>query len=235
MTMSDKFAELKEQCCQANLELPRLGLVLYTFGNVSCCDRNAAVFAIKPSGIDYGALTPEDIVIVDFEGRRVSGSLRPSSDTPTHAVLYREYAGIGGIVHTHSTYATAWAQALRDIPAYGTTHADYLAGPVPCTGIMSDERIQGDYEAETGREIVDCLASRGLGAETGMALVAGHGPFTWGRDGAEAVFRARILEELARMAWLTEQLNPQARPLKNTLVMRHYLRKHGSGAYYGQG
>ena len=235
MTVSAKYAGLKEQCCEANLELPRLGLVLYTFGNVSCCDRAHGVFAIKPSGVDYQALRPDDIVIVDFEGRRVEGELRPSSDTPTHAVLYRQYAEIGGVVHTHSVYATAWAQAKRDIPAYGTTHADYLPGPVPCTDIMSDERIRGEYETETGREIIDCLTARGLGSETGMALVAGHGPFTWGRDAAEAVFRARILEELAHMAWLTEQLNPRACPLKETLISRHYLRKHGAGAYYGQG
>lgn len=229
------YDDLKEQCYRANMELPRLGLVLYTFGNVSCCDRQAGVFAIKPSGVDYEALRPEDIVIVGFDGAKVEGKMRPSSDTPTHAVLYRSYGEIGGIVHTHSTYATSWAQALRDIPVYGTTHADHLPVGVPCTALMSDARIQGEYEIETGNQIVDCLAERGLSAsEVEMVLVGGHGPFTWGKNASKAVFNARVLEELAKMALLTERINPEVNSLKASLIDRHYYRKHGSKAYYGQ-
>lgn len=229
------YGELKRVCCEANRQLPALGLVLYTFGNVSCADARLGVFAIKPSGVDYDVLQADDMVVVDFSGKVVEGCLRPSSDTPTHAELYRSFPGIGGIVHTHSTYATVWAQALRDIPVYGTTHADHLHTAVPCTGLMEDERIRGDYEIETGRLIVECLRARNISArDTGMALVGGHGPFTWGKDAAEALYRARVLEELAKMALLTEAANPGALPLKNAIINKHYARKHGKDAYYGQ-
>ncbi len=229
------FKRLKRQCCEANLLLPRLGLVLYTFGNVSCADRKRGVFAIKPSGVEYAKLKPEDIVIVDFDGNVVDGELRPSSDTPTHAVLYREFPEIGGVVHTHSVYATGWAQALRDIPIFGTTHADHLPTAVPCTEWMSDERIAGDYELETGRQIVDCFRQRQLNPEeVEMALVGGHGPFTWGKNAEKAVYNARVLEELARMAQVTVTVNPEAKTLKPAIIDRHYRRKHGKDAYYGQ-
>lgn len=229
------FKRLKRQCCEANLQLPRLGLVLYTFGNVSCADRKRGVFAIKPSGVEYAELKPEDIVIVDFDGNVVDGELRPSSDTPTHAVLYREFPEIGGVVHTHSVYATGWAQALRDIPIFGTTHADHLPTAVPCTEWMSDERIAGDYELETGRQIVDCFRQRQLNPEeVEMALVGGHGPFTWGKNAEKAVYNARVLEELARMAQVTVTVNPEAKTLKPAIIDRHYRRKHGKDAYYGQ-
>ena len=229
------YEELKQICCEANLQLPKLGLVLYTFGNVSCCDREAGVFAIKPSGVDYDTLKPEHIVIVDFDGKKVEGALRPSSDTPTHAVLYRTYPELGGIVHTHSTYATAWAQSLRDIPIYGTTHADHLPSAVPCTDLMTDKRIQNDYEIETGFQIVDCFARKQLHVnEVEMVLVGGHGPFTWGEDAAKAVYNARVLEELAKMAFITGQINPSAPTLKQSIIDKHYHRKHGKDAYYGQ-
>ncbi len=229
------YEQLKQECLEANLQLPKLGLVLYTFGNVSCADRARGVFAIKPSGVEYDRLTAEMIVIVDFAGRVVEGKMRPSSDTPTHAVLYREFDSIGGIVHTHSPYATAWAQARRAIPLYGTTHADHLPCAVPCTEWMADDRIRNDYETETGLQITDCFRSGQLNPrEVEMVLVGGHGPFTWGKDAAKALYNARILEELARMALLTESVNPDAVPLKQSIIDKHYNRKHGANAYYGQ-
>lgn len=229
------YEQLKQECLEANLQLPKLGLVLYTFGNVSCADRARGVFAIKPSGVEYDRLTAEMIVIVDFAGRVVEGKMRPSSDTPTHAVLYREFDSIGGIVHTHSPYATAWAQARRAIPLYGTTHADHLPCAVPCTELMADDRIRNDYETETGLQITDCFRSGQLNPrEVEMVLVGGHGPFTWGKDAAKALYNARILEELARMALLTESVNPDAVPLKQSIIDKHYNRKHGANAYYGQ-
>ncbi len=229
------YEQLKQECLEANLQLPKLGLVLYTFGNVSCADRARGVFAIKPSGVEYDRLTAEMIVIVDFAGRVVEGKMRPSSDTPTHAVLYREFDSIGGIVHTHSPYATAWAQARRAIPLYGTTHADHLPCAVPCTEWMADDRIRNDYETETGLQITDCFRSGQLNPrEVEMVLVGGHGPFTWGKDAAKALYNARILEELARMALLTESVNPDAMPLKQSIIDKHYNRKHGANAYYGQ-
>ena len=229
------YEQLKQECLEANLQLPKLGLVLYTFGNVSCADRARGVFAIKPSGVEYDRLTAEMIVIVDFAGRVVEGKMRPSSDTPTHAVLYREFDSIGGIVHTHSPYATAWAQARRAIPLYGTTHADHLPCAVPCTEWMADDRIRNDYETETGLQITDCFRSGQLNPrEVEMVLVGGHGPFTWGKDAAKARYNARMLEELARMALLTESVNPDAMPLKQSIIDKHYNRKHGANAYYGQ-
>lgn len=227
--------ELKEQCFESNMQLPKLGLVIYTFGNVSCADRKRGVFAIKPSGVEYEAMTCRDIVIVDFDGKTVDGKLRPSSDTPTHAVLYRAFGNIGGIVHTHSVFATAWAQGARSIPVYGTTHADHSSTDIPCTELMSDAKIGRYYETETGNQIIDCFAAKSLNPdETQMVLVAGHGPFTWGENANKAVYNAKILEELARMALLTEQINPSAMRLKKSLIAKHYERKHGKGAYYGQ-
>ena len=229
------YSKLRRECLEANLQLPELGLVLYTFGNVSCSDREKGVFAIKPSGVKYEDLKEEDIVIVNFDGETVDGTMRPSSDTPSHAVLYRHFPQINGIVHTHSFYATSWAQAKRDIPIYGTTHADHLPVDIPCTEFMSDERINGDYEVETGMQIVEHFRNRNLDpAEVQMVLVGGHGPFTWGKDAAAALYNARVLEELAGMAIYTEQINPQTQELKHSIINKHYQRKHGKNAYYGQ-
>ncbi len=232
--MSD-FEQLKHQAYAANMELPRHGLVLYTFGNVSACDRDKAVFAIKPSGVAYEDLTPTQMVICDLEGTRVEGDLNPSSDTRTHAVLYRHFPDIGGVAHTHSTHATAWAQSMKPVPILGTTHADHLAMDVPCTAPLADDAIvNGNYEEETGNQIVRTFASLSP-AEVEMVLVANHGPFTWGRDAARAVYNSVVLEELARMALLTLTANPEAPKLKDSLIHKHYYRKHGKNAYYGQG
>ena len=229
------YKEIKEKAYLANMEIPRRNLAIYTFGNASACDRDAAVFAIKPSGVPYDDLSPDQMVIVDFDGEKVEGRLNPSSDTQTHAVLYRGFEGVGGVAHTHSPYAVGWAQAMRPIPIYGTTHADHLPGPVPCTAVMSDEMITGDYEEETGNQILQAFEKDGLSPlEYEMALVACHGPFTWGKDAAKAVYNSVVLEELAKMALFTEQANPDTPNLKKTLVMKHYERKHGRGAYYGQ-
>lgn len=229
------YAELKKTCFEANILLPKLDLVIYTFGNVSCVDRARGVFAIKPSGIDYESMSYRDIVIVDFAGKVVDGKLRPSSDSNTHCVLYNAFGNIGGIVHTHSAFATAWAQSLRSIPIYGTTHADHLATDIPCTELMAEDKIDNDYETETGNQIVECFAKKSLDPnQIQMVLVAGHGPFTWGNDASKAVYNAKVLEELARMALLTEQINPSAGRLKPALVAKHYERKHGKNAYYGQ-
>ena len=230
-----KFESLRKECYEANMELPKLGLVIYTFGNVSCIDRKAGVFAIKPSGVDYDKLKPEDIVIVGLDGKVADGSLRPSSDTNTHLELYKAFPSLGGIVHTHSTFAVAWAQAARAVPIYGTTHADHLAADIPCTEFMADDRIRNDYETETGLQIIDCFEKHNLdAAEIPMALVAGHGPFTWGKNAAKAVYHARVLEELCKMAYITELVNPKVQRLKDSLIQKHYNRKHGKDAYYGQ-
>jgi L-ribulose-5-phosphate 4-epimerase len=224
---------LREQVCRANQELVAKGLVVATFGNVSGIDRELGVVGIKPSGIDYDELVPGAIVLVDLAGRPVAGDLRPSSDTPTHVRLYREFPDIGGVVHTHSRYATAWAQARRPLPCYGTTHADYFRGTVPCTEVASDEQIGGDYEEETAVQIV--AAFRRLDYhEVPAVLVASHGPFTWGNDAAEAVYHAEMLEYAAELAALSLGISPRTRPAKRTLVDRHFLRKHGARAYYGQ-
>jgi len=230
------YETLKQECYEANMELPKLDLVIYTFGNVSCVDRAAGVFAIKPSGVDYDKLKPSDIVIVSLaDGKVVDGTMRPSSDTNTHLELYRAFPTLGGIVHTHSTFAVAWAQAARAVPLYGTTHADHLAADIPCTEFMADDRIRNDYETETGLQIIDCFKKQNLNpAEIPMVLVAGHGPFTWGATGAKAVYNARVLEELCKMAFITEQVNPRAPRLKDSLIQKHYNRKHGKDAYYGQ-
>lgn len=218
------------------MQLPKLGLVLFTFGNVSAVDRNRGVFAIKPSGVPYEKLQAGDIVIVDYDAKVVAGSLRPSSDTKTHALLYKTWPGIGGIVHTHSTYAVAWAQAGLDIPIFGTTHADHTHRDIPCAPALTDEMIQGDYEHETGHQIFNCFGERGLTyEEMEMVLLQNHGPFTWGKTAEKAVYNSAVLEELARMAYLTLQINPDTPRIKETLRKKHYERKHGSNAYYGQG
>ncbi|KRT13958.1 ribulose phosphate epimerase [Pedobacter ginsenosidimutans] len=229
------YQDIKEQAYLANMQLPKLGLVLFTFGNVSAADRSKGVFAIKPSGVPYEDLSPEKMVIVDFEGNTVEGSLRPSSDTKTHAVLYKHWAEIGGIVHTHSTYGTAWAQAQRAIPIFGTTHADHLTVDIPCAPPMADEMIKGNYEYETGFQIMNHFESLGLSyKEVEMILVGNHAPFTWGKTAGKAVYNSAVLETVAQMALLTEQINPQAPKLKDSLIEKHYERKHGDGAYYGQ-
>ncbi|MCF7803945.1 MAG: L-ribulose-5-phosphate 4-epimerase [Candidatus Marinimicrobia bacterium] len=228
-----KYQDLKEQVYECNMELPEHGLVIYTFGNVSAIDRDAGVFAIKPSGVDYEKLKPEDIVIVDLDYNVVEGDLRPSSDTKTHAVLYKNFPNIGGIVHTHSTYSVAWAQALKPLPIFGTTHADHLQNDVPITEVMSDEMIQGDYEEETGHQIVNTFQDLSY-EETQMVLVARHGPFTWGKTPEDAVYNSVVLEELAKMALFTRQINPEIPRLKQSIIDKHYLRKHGEDAYYGQ-
>ena len=230
------FQTLKETAYAANMQLPELGLVLFTFGNASAADRDKGIFAIKPSGVPYKALRPDDMVIVDFDNRIVEGTKRPSSDTKTHAVLYRHWEGIGGIVHTHSTYATAWAQAQRDIPLFGTTHADHLTADIPCAPVMPDDWIQGDYEYQTGIQIVQAFQDRGLDpAQVEMVLVANHAPFTWGKTVEKAVYHSAVLEELARMAYLTLQIRPDTPRMKDSLIEKHYQRKHGAQAYYGQG
>lgn len=230
-----RYRTIQQEAFEANMQLPKLGLVLFTFGNVSAADRTAGVFAIKPSGVPYEELTPEKMVIVDFEGGVVEGSLRPSSDTKTHAVLYKHWEGIQGIVHTHSTYATAWAQAQRDIPIYGTTHADHLTENIPCAPPMTDEMIKGDYEYQTGFQIMNCLQERGLSyTDIEMILVGNHAPFTWGKTAAKAVYNSAVLETVAHMALLTEQINANAPRLKEALIKKHYERKHGPLSYYGQ-
>lgn len=230
------YKTLKEEAYEANMQLPKLGLVLFTFGNVSAVDRDRAVFAIKPSGVPYENLKAEDIVIVDYEAKVVEGKMRPSSDTKTHALLYKTWDDIGGITHTHSTYAVAWAQAGRDIPIFGTTHADHTHRDIPCAPVLTDEMIQGDYEHETGHQILNCFAEKGLSPQdVEMVLLQNHGPFTWGKDAAKSVYNAAVLEEIARMAYLTLQINADTAVLKNTLRMKHFERKHGKDAYYGQG
>jgi len=231
--MTSPYQELKERAWSANQEIPRRGLAIYTFGNVSALDAARGVIAIKPSGVAYERLAVDDLVVVDLAGKIVEGRLRPSSDTPPHLVLYRAFPGIGGVVHPHSSYATGWAQARLPIPLYGTTHADHLAEDVPCTALMSDEAVERDYEVETGRQIVDCFAGRDP-LHTPMVLVAGHGPFTWGESPEQAVYHAAVLEELARMAFVTHTLDPAAARLPERLVRKHFERKHGKDAYYGQ-
>jgi len=231
--MHTHHRELKERAWAANMEIPKRGLAIYTFGNVSAYASDAAVLAIKPSGVPYETLTPADMVVVDLEGKVVEGSLRPSSDTRTHVVLYRGMRGLGGIAHTHSTYATGWAQACSAIPIYGTTHADHLAEAVPCTALMSDAAVQRDYETETGNQILECFRERDP-MHTPMVLVAGHGPFTWGATAEAAVYHAAVLEEIARMAFITRAIAPGVAPLPDRIVRKHFERKHGKDAYYGQ-
>jgi L-ribulose-5-phosphate 4-epimerase len=231
--MSSPYRELKERAWAANQEIPKRGLAIYTFGNVSALDAERGVIAIKPSGVAYDELKVDDLVVVDLEGQIVEGHLRPSSDTATHLVLYRNWKGIGGVVHTHSSYATGWAQARKPIPIYGTTHADHLAEDVPCTAVMTDDAIERDYEVETGRQILDCFKGRDP-LQTPMVLVAGHAPFTWGKTPEQAVYNAAVLEELSRMAFVTQMLDRSAERLPESLIRKHFERKHGKNAYYGQ-
>lgn len=229
------YKTLKQEAYEANMQLPKLGLVLFTFGNVSAVDRDRGVFAIKPSGVPYDALKPDDLVIVDYDARVVEGKMRPSSDTKTHALLYKSWDAIGGITHTHSTYAVAWAQAGRDIPIFGTTHADHTHRDIPCAPVLTDDMIRGDYEYETGHQILKCFRDKGLSFhEVEMILLQNHGPFTWGKDAAQSVYNAAVLEEIARMAHLTLQINADAVVLKDSLCRKHFERKHGKDAYYGQ-
>ncbi|HET6255570.1 MAG TPA: L-ribulose-5-phosphate 4-epimerase [Puia sp.] len=230
-----KYDHIQEAAFEANRQLPKLGLVLFTFGNVSAADHDLGVFAIKPSGVPYDDLSPEKMVIVDFEGRTVKGKLRPSSDTLTHALLYKEWPMIGGIAHTHSTFATAWAQSQRDIPIFGTTHADHNTVDIPCAPPMADEMILGDYEYQTGFQIINHFRDRGLNyEEVEMVLVGNHAPFTWGKTPDKAVYNSAVLESIAHMAYLTLQIDVNAPRLKDSLIKRHYERKHGPNSYYGQ-
>ncbi len=227
--------QLKQEVWAANMQLPALGLVLFTWGNVSGIDREKGLVVIKPSGVEYDEMKPEDMVVVDLQtGKVVEGSLRPSSDTPTHLELYRNFAEIGGVVHTHSRWATVWSQAKRPIPAFGTTHADYFYGDVPCTRLLTAEEISGDYELETGRVIVETFVGQDP-MERPAVLVASHGPFTWGKDAAEAVYHAAVLEEAAALAYLTDSMKDTAAVrMQQELLDKHFLRKHGKNAYYGQ-
>ncbi len=230
-----KHKDIKEEAYEANMQLPKLGLVLFTFGNVSAADRDSGVFAIKPSGVPYDELTPEKMVIVDFDANIVEGILRPSSDTKTHAVLYKHWDKINGIAHTHSTYATAWAQAQTDIPIFGTTHADHNTVDIPCAPPMSDEMIRGNYEHETGFQVMNCFKEKQLNyEEVEMILVGNHAPFTWGKTAAKAVYNSAVLENIAHMAYLTQSINADAQRLKEALIKKHFERKHGSDSYYGQ-
>jgi len=230
-----KYDHIKQSAYDANMQLPTLGLVIFTFGNVSAADRDLGVFAIKPSGVPYNELTPEKMVVIDFDGQTVEGQLRPSSDTRTHAVLYKHWEKVGGISHTHSTYATGWAQTQRDIPIYGTTHADHATVDIPCALPMDDEMIRGDYEYQTGFQIMNCLSERKISyLDLEMILVGNHAPFTWGKTPEKAVYNSGILEAIAKMAYLTERIFPGATKLKNTLINKHFKRKHGSTSYYGQ-
>ncbi|MDR2362952.1 MAG: L-ribulose-5-phosphate 4-epimerase AraD [Spirochaetaceae bacterium] len=231
----DSYKTLREEAFEANREIPRRNLAIYTWGNVSAFDPCRGVFAIKPSGVGYEALTAASMVIVDLDGNILEGSHRPSSDTDTHRVLYREFPGLGGITHTHSVFAVAWAQAGKPLPVFGTTHADHGVHPVPCTGFMSAEAVKNNYELETGNLIVETFKKSGLDpAHTPMVLVAGHGPFTWGKTAAQSVYHGAVLEEICRMALYTLVLNPAAESLPEHIINKHWERKHGPGAYYGQ-
>lgn len=228
--------KLKEEVFQANLDLPKHGLVKYTWGNVSAVDRDSGLFVIKPSGVTYEKMTAQDMVVVDLDGRVVEGKLNPSSDTLTHAVLYKHYPQIGGIAHTHSTWATIWAQAGLDVQAMGTTHADTFYGSVPCARFLTEKEVNDGYEVETGKVIIETFEKRGLDvlAVPGI-LLQGHGPFTWGKDAKTAVMNSVVLDEVSKMNFFTQKLNGLAEELPQRILDKHYLRKHGQNAYYGQG
>ena len=225
--------QLKQQVLEANLDLPRYGLVTFTWGNVSGIDRERGLVVIKPSGVDYDKMGIDDMVVLTLDGEQVEGDLRPSSDTPTHLVLYRQYADLGGVVHTHSTHATAWAQARRAIPILGTTQADYFHGDVPCSRLLTAAEVAEDYEGLTGHLVVETRGKVPPLTVPGI-LIANHGPFSWGKDPHQAVHNAVVLEEIARMAWISHQLNPQVERLPDYMLEKHYQRKHGKNAYYGQ-
>lgn len=228
--------ELKQKVYEANMELPRRNLVTFTWGNVSGIDREKGLVVIKPSGVEYDELKPEDLVVVDlYTGETVEGVLRPSSDTKTHLELYKAFPQLGGIVHTHSPYAVAWAQAGEDIPCYGTTHADYFYGSIPCARHLSHEELDEDYEKGTGTVIIETFRNRGIDPVAAPGVIChSHGPFTWGKDPAQAVYHAVVLEEVAKMALLTRQVDPNAAPAPQRIQDKHYTRKHGPNAYYGQ-
>ena len=227
--------ELKQKVYEANMELPRRGLITYTWGNVSGIDREKGLFVIKPSGVDYDVLKPSDMVVMDLEGNKVEGEMNPSSDTATHVELYNGFKEIGGIVHTHSPHATAWAQAGRALPCYGTTHADYFYGEIPCARNLTAEEIDEDYEKNTGKVIIETFQNRGIDpVHVPGVLCASHGPFTWGKDAAQAVYHAVVLEEVAKMAILTLTIDPDAQPAPQHVLDKHFMRKHGPNAYYGQ-
>ena len=227
--------ELRKQVYEANMELPRRNLVTYTWGNVSGIDREKGLVVIKPSGVEYDELTPENLVVLDLDGNRVEGELNPSSDTNTHLELYKAFPTLGGIVHPHPPYAVAWAQAGRDIPCYGTTHADYFYGAVPCARHLTKEELDEDYEKNTGKIIIDTFTDRGIDPVAVPGVIChSHGPFTWGKDAAQAVYHAVVLEEVAKMALLTRQVDSDAAPAPQYLQDKHYMRKHGPNAYYGQ-
>ena len=227
--------KLKHAVYEANMELPHRGLVTYTWGNVSGIDRERGLVVIKPSGVSYDELTPDDLVVLDLDGKVVDGKLNPSSDTKTHLELYKAFPEIGGIVHTHSPYAVGWAQAGRDIPAYGTTHADYFYGPVPCCRSLTEQEVEEDYERNTGLVIVETFRQRELDpVHVPGAICRNHGPFTWGKDAAQAVYHAVVLEEVAKMAVYTTQIAPDAQPAPQYVLDKHFLRKHGPNDYYGQ-
>ena len=227
--------ELKKQVWEANMELPRRGLVTYTWGNVSGIDRASGLFVIKPSGVEYEELTPEILVVMDLEGRRVEGELNPSSDTPTHLELYKAFSEIGGIVHTHSPYATSWAQAGRAIPCYGTTHADYFYGEIPCARNLTPEEIEEGYEKNTGKSIIEVFTGKNPVYVPGV-LCKNHGPFAWGKNAAQAVYNAVVMEEVAKMNMMAELLSPDTDcHTPQCMLDKHFMRKHGPNAYYGQG
>lgn len=229
------LTKLKKAVYEANMELPKCGLVTYTWGNVSGIDRQSGLMVIKPSGVEYEALTPEDLVVVDLNGNRVEGSLNPSSDTRTHLELYKAFPQLGGIVHTHSPYAVGWAQAGEDIPCYGTTHADYFYDSIPCARHLTQEELDEDYEKNTGTVIIEAFDRRRLDPVAVPGVICrSHGPFAWGKDPAQAVYHAVVLEEVAKMAALTRLVKPDAEPAPEHVVYKHYMRKHGPDAYYGQ-
>ncbi len=235
-----KYEKIRNEAFKANMKIPENHLALYTWGNVSAYDAEEKVLAIKPSGVPYEELTPESMVIVDLEGNVVDGDLNPSSDTPTHAVLYKEFAAkrnikIGGIIHTHSTFAVSWAQAVQSVPLFGTTHADHIQTKIPCTPYLSKEAVEKDYEKETGNLIISHFDKEKLNpAEVNMVLCGGHGPFAWGETASKAVYNATVMEEICKMAINTLLVNPKAKELPDYIINKHYMRKHGPNAYYGQ-
>jgi L-ribulose-5-phosphate 4-epimerase len=231
----DNYKTLREEAFEANLEIKNQNLAIYTWGNVSAFDPEKGVFAIKPSGVPYDKLSPDSMVLVDLDGKIVEGKLNPSSDTKTHQVLYQEFSGIKGITHTHSTYAVAWAQARKPVPVFGTTHADHGTLEIPCTEFMSPQAVKNNYELETGNLIVEHFKKNVLNhSNVTMVLVAGHGPFTWGNSAAQSVYHGAALEEICKMALLTLCLDPEANPLPEHIIKKHWERKHGPDAYYGQ-